>query len=484
MFNRVKDKKPAGSLLRKTGSGRENGGDNKKQLLLCAVATFIFFIFMGTLMSFQEPRHFVIRQFRVLGQSSTLRKASFYLGGAKAEKSYILAKNYYETQKPLIEKSMMELKFHWYWSALSMQVSTIDLTWYDLIGKRMAMMAKLLKEDSRDDFKVEKDKCEMYRFFGRNNLPVVPVLGFWNSSESLLKEMHSGKAFDNVKSWPIWVKACHLTQGSSHGIRMLKSREYIEENWEELETWIAEKWVYRADDWERPWREDGNLITSTLTPGWMLQASAELTYNPETKEKQIVELKTEVLWGRPYLAISPDIPGYPGALFTRSGNEGSMMVFDGTMAQSFMAGEELPKKSWWNWIIDEKHLDCVWPLAERAALLMTIDCVRIDIFITKGKPTECVINEDSISSGMAYGPHFEFLTYLWAGPHVNGGFKVFNSTLPVYMQTAQTIPGLPAIMKSRGHPKHHDLVAEVIHNHTERNVSKEIRTHHNISKRK
>ena len=46
-------------------------------------------------------------------------------------------------------------------------------------------------------------------------------------------------------------------------------------------------------------------------------------------------------------------------------------------------------------------------------MLMGIECVRIDIFITHGKPNGCVINEDSISSGMNYGPHFEFLTKAW-----------------------------------------------------------------------
>ena len=41
---------------------------------------------------------------------------------------------------------------------------------------------------------------------------------------------------------------------------------------------------------------------------------------------------------------------------------------------------------------------CVWPLAERAARLMAIDEVRIDIFLVQGRPDDCQINEISVSS--------------------------------------------------------------------------------------
>ena len=54
--------------------------------------------------------------------------------------------------------------------------------------------------------------------------------------------------------------------------------------------------------------------------------------------------------------------------------------------------------SWFRFIEKEGHLHrCVWPLAERAALAMGIDEVRIDVFVVQGHPDDCQLNEISIS---------------------------------------------------------------------------------------
>jgi hypothetical protein len=41
-------------------------------------------------------------------------------------------------------------------------------TLYDTVTARLRVMATLLREYGRDDFRVEKDKCAMYRFVQRN----------------------------------------------------------------------------------------------------------------------------------------------------------------------------------------------------------------------------------------------------------------------------------------------------------------------------
>mmetsp|Transcript_18463 Transcript_18463/g.29392 ORF Transcript_18463/g.29392 Transcript_18463/m.29392 type:complete len:89 (-) Transcript_18463:156-422(-) len=66
---------------------------------------------------------------------------------------------------------------------------------------------------------------------------------------------------------------------------------------------------------------------------------------------------------------------------------------------------------------------------------MGIDQVRIDIFITKGDPDAIAINENSISSGMGYRSHFEFMPKIWAQGHVEKWFKKYEGPgkdLPVY----------------------------------------------------
>ena len=88
------------------------------------------------------------------------------------------------------------------------------------------------------------------------------------------------------------------------------------------------------------------MLTDTLIPGFMIQSSANLSHNPETGKDQIVELKVEVLWGQPYLAVSPDMPGLPGSIFTRTAGVGEVMVFDGKLNLALMMGESLYGHPW------------------------------------------------------------------------------------------------------------------------------------------
>ena len=57
------------------------------------------------------------------------------------------------------------------------------------------------------------------------------------------------------------------------------------------------------------------------------------------------------------------------------------------------------------WVRKEGHMACVWRLAERVARLAAIDQMRVDIFVAKGHPDACVVNENSLSSGSDTWPH-------------------------------------------------------------------------------
>ena len=67
------------------------------------------------------------------------------------------------------------------------------------------------------------------------------------------------------------------------------------------------------------------------------------------------------------------------------------------------------------WSLIAPRMDCAWKLAEQTARAMGADLVRIDIFVTPGKPG-CVLNEISLSSAMPYGQHSEHLARLWTLP--------------------------------------------------------------------
>ena len=90
------------------------------------------------------------------------------------------------------------------------------------------------------------------------------------------------------------------------------------------------------------------------------------------------------------------------------------------------------ESSYNRWIVDEGHLDRVWMLAESASKIMGIDQVRIDIFIQRGHPERVSINENSISSGMGYRSHFEFMPRVWAAGHVHKWYSEWKSQIPVY----------------------------------------------------
>jgi hypothetical protein len=84
------------------------------------------------------------------------------------------AREYFEAQKPLFEESAANLKVHRYFSTLQLPDR---ITWDNMLHERIKAFAHLLETEGRDDYRVEKDRCAMYKFFQQNNLPVANVLG-------------------------------------------------------------------------------------------------------------------------------------------------------------------------------------------------------------------------------------------------------------------------------------------------------------------
>ena len=100
----------------------------------------------------------------------------------------------------------------------------------------------------------------------------------------------------------------------------------------------------------------------------------------------LAEVRVEVLWGRAYLAL------LDGCMtFTRDGkwqNFADMSAF-GTSSPVLET----------HWFFDEGHAACVWDVAERAAHAAGVESMRVDVFMDRGRPDGCVLNENSLSSG-------------------------------------------------------------------------------------
>ena len=361
---------------------------------------------------------------------------------AHAAASHARAEAYYQRQRPIFEAAAKRWSLHPYFveQGRAPEFNRLGSTLYDTLTARLRVMGALLRSKGWDDFRIEKDKCEMYKFLTRNRLPMVPVFGYYYEQQQFLTAVRSGSAFANTTRWPVYIKFCHLTQGSALSVRRIQSYESLVAHSDEIALWIDRKWNQRADDITRPWRAYSNFLTDSVMAGALLQAAANLTFNPLTQAWAVVEMKVEVVWGRAYLAaLLPDdtLSEFPVVTRGMGDDDGEIEVFDSYFAAITYRGRPLSPNAWYRWILEPGYLSCVWRLAERAAAIMRADQVRIDVFLTQHSPDGCSINEDSLSSGQKYGPHGYFLNQLWLEAWVNRWYHESPPTeqhTPVYME--------------------------------------------------
>jgi len=211
------------------------------------------------------------------------------------------ARTYYLEQRPLILASARSMHLNWYWAQASPDIAALEVNagplsggqgsylgdWYlvyeeghpywDVVNPpgmydrysyvataRFHAMRRNLEKHGRDDFKIEKSKCEMTRFMQRNDFPIPPILAIWNTR--LLPPELNASSCPNAPL-PLFVKACHLTQGHLHSWFRVKRCDQLPE----LEEWMDGIFDTVATDPERMWAEDADVLTAKLEPGFMLQ---------------------------------------------------------------------------------------------------------------------------------------------------------------------------------------------------------------------
>ena len=348
------------------------------------------------------------------------RVASFFKWLASSQNTY--AETYFQQERlNMLEHLEKEFTLHPYFANPNM--STAEVTWHGLIHARMKDFRQQLEATGRRDFDMEKDRCAMYSFYARHGLPTLAVHGVWHSLDALLADVHDGRAYGNVSDWPIFWKACHLTQSSSYATRSMNARPLPGGETEELAGWLKSKWDFRANDYERVWVEDGNVITRDIPPGFLLQAPFKGARYQTVGRVSVglPEVRVEVLWGRPYLALLDGV-----MVLMRNGGAqdfGSLSAFGGT-----------PPVLTDHWFFTEGHDACVWDVAGRAANAAGVDSIRIDIFLDRSEPSHCILNENSLSSGMAYWGHEKFMAQLWSEPHVKKLYRLRETSTGVLEQ--------------------------------------------------
>ena len=406
-----KDSKPDDVSIQITAHEKKLKKSKRWRYGLYAALIMIILIFA------EDARQLFIRVQRIAGQSTVLRDLRVVVSNDQQKK----AENYFNQLYPQILESAKRFPLHWYFRHTERPEHNETLTWYEIIGLRTVAMSKLLKKYGRDDFRVEKDRCEMYRFFKRNNIPHADVLAYWSPKEDITVQLSSG-ILNTITRWPAFVKACHLTQGSMKATIALESEDWVTNNIVHVKSWTASKLNRFADDWERPWRAEGNSLTDTLKPGLMLQNGWHKTFNPYKQKEMAIEVKVEVLWGVAYLGVSSDL--HASTIYLK---DGTVELYPTLWSQVMLQPHPEQKMTWM-----QSHLPCVWKLAERVAHIIRCESVRIDIFLWKDHPSECVVNEISISSGMGYAMHFQYLTRAWAEPLFNKIYPPTNETEKVH----------------------------------------------------
>jgi len=73
---------------------------------------------------------------------------------------------------------------------------------------------------------------------------------------------------------------------------------------------------------------------------------------------------------------------------------------------------------------------CAFTISEQLAQAAHIEYLRVDVFLDRGNPSGCMINEISLTSGYPYYGHGEYIAKLWS--ENMGKSKVMESTQPVY----------------------------------------------------
>jgi hypothetical protein len=340
----------------------------------------------------------------------------------------LAAKRYYEDHREFFLQAASEFELHPYWSTYN--EATENMTFREVTTERIRAMYRQLQESGRMDYRLEKDRCAQFDFLRRNGIPHPKIQKEWYSRDQLVKDIESGAAVKMMKNWPVFFKACHLTQRSSVGTFAISSPEAFEKDKPELIEWINNKWEYRSRDIDRPWQKEGDALTDQLTPSFLLQEP--MTESGDKSEEGfkidgrisigLAELKVEVIWGRVYIMQMDAV-----SIFLRNGEIEDYSTFLGAVLHSPVKASKRT-----TWIRDEGYLDCIIETAERVANAAHIEYIRVDVFIDKGDPKGCKVNEISLSTGYVYYGHEGYMAKLWAGPLHSKSYKRFNSTLPVY----------------------------------------------------
>eukprot|EP00467_Chlorarachnion_reptans_P023078 CAMPEP_0114512096 /NCGR_PEP_ID=MMETSP0109-20121206/14776_1 /TAXON_ID=29199 /ORGANISM="Chlorarachnion reptans, Strain CCCM449" /LENGTH=607 /DNA_ID=CAMNT_0001691723 /DNA_START=40 /DNA_END=1863 /DNA_ORIENTATION=- len=329
------------------------------------------------------------------------------------------AAEYYQSQIPHIEMSLKKrFTLHPYFARTELREG---MRLEEIVLQRLKSFEIQLHENNATGYMMEKDKCAMLNFFQNHDINIPKVIGIYHDKEELLEKLYEIQKSSTAYNYPLFLKGCHLTQGGDRGTRPARAKNFTSHLMEKyLLTWVEKKWAQKALDNNRPWSTLMNKLLARLEPGIAIQAPFRgLRISPDNTP---LEVKVEVVWGRAYLGLFPE---YHDVIALRGG------IFEYTdrsqdAPEHWTLGNKPDIRL--KWLLDKGHMEAVWELAEKVALRIGIDEIRVDVFIDPERPESPAVNEISLSSGHNYLFHSPHLAAAWVGPHLS--LSPFNSMTP------------------------------------------------------
>ena len=365
------------------------------------------------------------------------------------------AKEYFTEQKSQVLSAARDFEVHPYFLKIMLENGNLetDMSLYDLMSLRTRKMRDL--QETRDDFRVAFDKCEMIRFFQRHDVPVPKVGKIWqgdDEKEDLVRVFSKEETGGDAKrlltsSTAGLLRSCHKFDGElfktidvsvrdgqfHHGsIRPVdlssESTDFTPHSRQQTARWISHEWNAKSFDYTHTWSPANNEMANRVTSGFYFQSRVGCDSSDKSLScdpNSYLHLSIEVVWGMPYLATEAledkHIIYLRDSSHVRADDADwspRVEVYQGQYSKTVHSptARELPTESH-GWLT-KRHLDCAWNLAKDTATKVRADQLRVDVFVPRDSPQGCLVDTIVLTDPQFQGVHGRYIANLWTTPYL------------------------------------------------------------------
>jgi hypothetical protein len=187
-------------------------------------------------------------------------------GGSKSYAAWMHAQEYYESQRPLVMQSAKHTNLTVTFEPMAERVWA-GMSFYNLVAQRADVMLENMHARQWTDFRIEKNKCDMFSFIANNGFPHCPIFQAWDNLAKFKEEGQQVRKEKCANSPLCFVKMCHITMGHLNSALAIKQKT----KWKDVDTWADNLWNQKPIDWDRTWGPTFDKLTATLEPSVLMQ---------------------------------------------------------------------------------------------------------------------------------------------------------------------------------------------------------------------